>query len=960
LSSTVSAQYEISDLGTLLNSNSSCPEYNFAFRINNESQVAGFGSSGVTCGVVDRAFVWLPEAEGGLNSGLHIIGQLGDLAWASKDKISPDEGLTVIGETKRWKHEPITGASFTSQALQSLIGAPGPSIGRDIETNGAITGSTLVPSQGRRAFLWTGSNYFNLGSPANSGGLNTTEGFAINSEMAVVGRATNSINDSIPTRSTPFIRVPSAMYGLPAGSVELLGHLPNSGSSADGAAWGVNSAGWVVGESGPTPNTMKAFLWRPGIGMQELQQFPNTVRSSGISINNNGLIVGAIAVSSGSGSESIAVLWDDDTVHKLIDLLPEGHTWTELTIANDINDDGDIVGYGMNSIDGDIQMRPFRLTAVTPKSALTDTDGDAIPDDWEINGIPQAEATEARYMLQGADPLRKDIFVECDAMVGRAPLPQAMEAVVAAFESAPLSNPDNSEGISIHINIDRTDIPIEPLVQAAPSGPDTVLGSKFKAIKQENFGTAEERAQGPGFLAAKAEVYRYCLWGDKSFQVGIPGGATVYGLAEQGGNDFSLTLGEFKDGMNNNEILPNGDAASQAAVFMHELGHTLGLNHGGVDAFNNKPNHRSVMNYAWMKPLPKLVSNFKIDYRRGAPFPELNEAALNEAVSINGAPQSQWVAPTDKAAIWVPIFSGVPGGDPGTAPKLVQENGAPDWNLDGDTNDQSVVWDVNWIRQYERCNSVNSQAQCQALGVCKWDGSNCVAPHCQQQVNKAGCDAYPLDCEWIGAKCLAGYQVPSSPKQKLKSYDEWASIKFVIKRNSTLWGQAFETLGCGNDGGISNETYSTLVNLPVPPNAGVLDADKSLPPPCSVACQQTNLKTVTLAFNNALYIESKKEPPVKIYRVCSKGSTNCQDGYVESKYIFELVDIDPLAPGILKGLKIASSDGSEAFRSRYRYEITPSVPAGAKSSELFNLRSNMGMGEDNPPVKPFKYVLDLR
>ena len=34
---------------------------------------------------------------------------------------------------------------------------------------------------------------------------------------------------------------------------------------------------------------------------------------------------------------------------------------------------------------------------------------------------------------------------------------------------------------------------------------------------------------------------------------------------------------------------------------MHELGHTLGLQHGGADDVNLKPNYLSVMSYAFNK-----------------------------------------------------------------------------------------------------------------------------------------------------------------------------------------------------------------------------------------------------------------------------------------------------------------------------------------------------------------------
>jgi hypothetical protein len=75
------------------------------------------------------------------------------------------------------------------------------------------------------------------------------------------------------------------------------------------------------------------------------------------------------------------------------------------------------------------------------------------------------------------------------------------------------------------------------------------------------------------------------------------------GIAEQPGNDFILSQGGFRD----RNISP--PSLAQGGTFMHELGHNLGLNHGGplfsagnatvVDQvkLNYKPNYLSVMNY---------------------------------------------------------------------------------------------------------------------------------------------------------------------------------------------------------------------------------------------------------------------------------------------------------------------------------------------------------------------------
>ena len=56
-------------------------------------------------------------------------------------------------------------------------------------------------------------------------------------------------------------------------------------------------------------------------------------------------------------------------------------------------------------------------------------------------------------------------------------------------------------------------------------------------------------------------------------------------------SDFLLTLG----GPGATE--PARSREFVADTFMHELGHNLGLHHGGSDDINDKPNYLSIMNY---------------------------------------------------------------------------------------------------------------------------------------------------------------------------------------------------------------------------------------------------------------------------------------------------------------------------------------------------------------------------
>ncbi len=87
-----------------------------------------------------------------------------------------------------------------------------------------------------------------------------------------------------------------------------------------------------------------------------------------------------------------------------------------------------------------------------------------------------------------------------------------------------------------------------------------------------------------------------------------------------------------------------GNVQQQAGTFLHELGHTLGLFHGGDQALiNDKPNYLSVMNYAFQEcSVPSSPNGFLpggCDYSRIAlpPFvpASLAELNLDECIGID-------------------------------------------------------------------------------------------------------------------------------------------------------------------------------------------------------------------------------------------------------------------------------------------------------------------------------------
>jgi hypothetical protein len=90
-------------------------------------------------------------------------------------------------------------------------------------------------------------------------------------------------------------------------------------------------------------------------------------------------------------------------------------------------------------------------------------------------------------------------------------------------------------------------------------------------------------------------IFHYLLFGNSQLATGASGSS---GLAELPGNDFIVTMGNWgfttTAGAQLNQLIN-----MQAATVMHELGHNLGLRHGGFEDTNYKPNYWSVMNYLY-------------------------------------------------------------------------------------------------------------------------------------------------------------------------------------------------------------------------------------------------------------------------------------------------------------------------------------------------------------------------
>lgn len=351
--------------------------------------------------------------------------------------------------------------------------------------------------------------------------------------------------------------------------------------------------------------------------------------------------------------------------------------------------------------------RRVSFSCLTVDAGLEDTDGDGIFDIWETSGIdidndgePDLRADALGTDYAGTpivlDPNRKDILVEldwfdCAEMGGdctagdthtHEPRSAALDRVVAAFNDAPVPNPNGAEdGVALWVVTD------EALPHQAVCDFDDGC---FDTIKDQRFGFAAERAD-PDLMLAKRMIWRYNLWVHDKAPMNSSSGE-----AEKPGNDFIVSLGSW--------FLSRGSTDDQTGTFMHELGHTLGLSHGGGDTENCKPNYLSVMSYTFQttglqRTAPGSPNFF--DYSRDvypATAGTLVENALDETIGIEDDDFITFFGP--------PInLDGIdngptPDGDLTDDLIMATGTGAIDWDQNNVSNDNPATpTDINFAER---------------------------------------------------------------------------------------------------------------------------------------------------------------------------------------------------------------------------------------------------------------------
>lgn len=318
-------------------------------------------------------------------------------------------------------------------------------------------------------------------------------------------------------------------------------------------------------------------------------------------------------------------------------VLPASPANTQHTIRIDIIIDFDPdISYGFELI--------FWRPVLCPAG---DEDNDGLLDCWEQVNPATAEPRGVPYLgdqdhavhfypLPGADPSTPDIYVEVD---GPTDLDTSMPTVVRVFRK---------HGLELHIS----NAPDSEYLANPPVVGNTRLS--MCSAKSQFFGSVDERNadNSESLLAAKSKSHRYCVFP----QGGAPDNA--FGRANMLGNVMvvyhQLIAGVVSYAAGSSTAWITTKDRQIQTVFMHELGHTLGLGHSGPYSvlgrefynsplLNCSPNYYSLMNILWaaanvgnfsyLTGAEAYWNSFRLDYSE-EPFASINEWSVPDSYSI--------------------------------------------------------------------------------------------------------------------------------------------------------------------------------------------------------------------------------------------------------------------------------------------------------------------------------------
>jgi hypothetical protein len=317
-----------------------------------------------------------------------------------------------------------------------------------------------------------------------------------------------------------------------------------------------------------------------------------------------------------------------------------------------------------------------------------DEDKDGIPDSAEVVG-----GTFAGIDLysMGARTGKRDIFIELDRMdstdAGINPIKESLQMVVKAFASKEINVVfDAGNSFSQTFSVDNFNlnqgsniVPYEKCVTF-----DQTTCSSNTSDKRSIYDWKEENMD-----LRRRSIFHYLLMANSQKVDGAGFGSS--GLAEFNGNDLIVTIGSYYSAPSNTAQF-NYITNFQALTIMHELGHNLGLKHGGDEDINYKPNYWSIMNYVYTQGLDPDPTSIRAYQRWRNSQGDKTPLMCDLFASICGKPSEFIInysdgksSPLDENALLESANIG----------RGSNSGAYADWNLSGTLNSTAISKDLN-------------------------------------------------------------------------------------------------------------------------------------------------------------------------------------------------------------------------------------------------------------------------